>query len=384
MTDLTVDQVVDAARAETGLDTFHSESWREGLEILLHDHARTGLLNEAGRQWRWRLFVTSLANRLRIDDYIRRHPEVIEAPVKRPVFILGMPRTGTTMVSYLMDSDPQRRSLLKWEASNLVPPAAPGQLRTDPRCLAELERDAEHLKQDPGMAARHFEAADGPTECVFTMAQDFKSLMLEVLSSAQTYGDWILFCDATSAFEHRKRVFQVLQSTNPGLWTLKMPSDSLFIRTLFKVFPDAKVIWTHRDPYVAVSSIFSLRSYSRGNFNTDADLPYMRAHYPLQLALHAARPLELARERPNDIYNLYYDDMTADPLAQMRKIYAWLGDDFTPQAEAGMTAWLAANPQGRFGSHSYSLEKWGLKKDELAPYFADYLKAHPVANAVEA
>lgn len=383
MTNLTLDEVLEAAKAETGLDTFASESWREGLDILLKDHARTGLLNEVGQQWRRRLFVTSLANRLRVDDHIRGHPEVVETPVKRPVFILGMPRTGTTMVSYLLASDPARRSLLKWEASNTVPPAAPGALKTDPRCLAELEKDAEQLKRDPGLAARHYETADGPTECVFTVAQDFKSVMLEVMSSAPTYNDWMMFNDMTSAFEHRKRVLQVLQSTNPGLWTLKMPSDSLFIRTLFKTFPDAKVIWTHRDPFVAVASIFGLRSYSRANFNSDPDLPYMRAHYPFQLAMHAARPLEVSQERPKDFYHLYYNEMTADPLGQMKKIYAWLGDDFTPQAEAGMTQWLAENPQGRFGAHSYSFEKWGLRKDDLEPYFADYLKVHPVAEKVE-
>jgi hypothetical protein len=384
MTDLTVDGLVEAARAETGLDTFHSESWREGLDILLKDHATTGLLNEAGRGWRRHLFVMSLTNRLRIDDYIRRHPEITEAPIKRPVFILGMPRTGTTLLSYLLGADPARRSLLKWEAFSMVPPAEPGALKTDPRCLAGLAQDVEALKRDPGMAQRHYETADGPTECVFTMAQDFKSLMLEVMSSAPTYGDWILFNDMTSAFEHRKRVLQVLQSTNPGLWTLKMPSDSLFIRTLFKTFPDARVIWTHRDPYVATSSIFSLRHYSRSNFNSDPDLPYMRARYPFQMAQHLMRPLEFAQERPDAIYNLYYDDMTGDPMGQMRKLYAWLGDDLSPTAEAGMQAWLAANPQGRFGAHGHSLEKWGLSEEALEPYFADYLKAHPVTQKASA
>jgi hypothetical protein len=187
----------------------------------------------------------------------------------------------------------------------------------------------------------------------------------------------------TSAFEHRKRAMQVMQSTNPGQWTLKMPSDSLFIRTLFKTFPDARVIWTHRDPYVATASVFSMRGLSRSRFNWDADPDYMRAYYPRQLAFHAARPLEMSRERPNDIYHLYYDDMIADPLAQMRKVYAWLGDDWTPAAEGGMRTWLDANPQGRFGGYSYSLAEWGLSKRDLEPYFSDYLREHPVATGKE-
>jgi hypothetical protein len=91
----------------------------------------------------------------------------------------------------------------------------------------------------------------------------------------------------------------------------------------------------------------------------------------------------MARERPADIYNLYYDDLVADPLAQMKKVYAWLGDEWNTATERGMRAWLAANPQGRFGVHSYSLAEWGFSKQDLEPYFSDYLKEHPVATNVE-
>jgi hypothetical protein len=330
------------------------------------------------------LSTNALATRLRIDDYIRRNPTVVDAPIKRPVFILGMPRTGTTMLSYLLDADPARRSFLKWEAYNVVPPAAPGALRTDPRCLEEKAKDEAMLAKGSPLSAMHVEIADGPTECVHLMAQDFKSMMLAVTSTAPTYEDWILFCDKTSAMAHRKRALQIMQSTNPGLWTLKMPSDSVFIRDMFRAFPDAKVIWTHRDPFVATSSIFNMRGSSRAMFASDPDAAHMRNQWPLQLALHAQRPLEMSRERPDAFYHLYYDEMMADPFGQIRKIYSWLGDELTPAAEAGMRGWLEANPQGRYGSHSYSLAKWGLSRRDLEPYFADYLREHPVATGVEA
>jgi hypothetical protein len=320
---------------------------------------------------------------MRVDDYIRHNPRVTNAPVKRPVFILGMPRTGTTMASYLMDADPANRSLLKWEAYEITPPAARGALRTDPRCLAEKAKDEMILQANPKGAATHFEAGDGPTECVHLLAQDFKSLMLAVIATTPSYHDWILFCDMRSAFEHRKRALQILQSTNPGRWVLKMPSDSLFIRTLFATFPDAKVIWTHRDPYATFASSMSMRAQSRPIFSKDADVSYMRERFPLQLALHLARPLEMSRERPDDFYDLYYDDLIGDPVAQMKKIYAWLGDPWTDAAESGMHGWLEANPQGRFGKHTYSLSQWGFTKQDLEPYFADYLRVHPVATSAE-
>jgi hypothetical protein len=380
---MTPDHVLSAARAATSLPDPEQDSWREGLEILMRDHARADVLTERGRGILKARYTDALATRMRVDDFVRRNPQVTKAPIVRPVFILGMPRSGTTMVSYLFDADPAVRSLLKWEAYNLTPPAAPGALRSDPRCLAEKAKDEAIIKANPQGAAQHFEAGDGPTECVHLLAQDFKSLMFAVLSNTPSYHDWILFCDMTSAFVHRKRALQVLQSTNPGRWVLKMPSDALFIRTLFATFPDAKVIWTHRDPYAAFASSMSMRAHSRPLFNKDAGVGYMRDRFPLQLALHVARPLEIARERQSDIYDLYYDDLVADPIAQIKKVYAWLGDPFSHAAEAGMQGWLRENPQGRFGQHRYSLSQWEFTKQDLEPYFSDYLRAHPVATAAE-
>lgn len=382
---LTFDDVVAAAREKTGgLALPDIDSWQEGLHILLKDHARVDRLTERGWMIVKNRYVDALATRMAVDDYIRRHPAVAEAEIKRPVFILGMPRTGTTVASYMMASDPAVRSMLRWEAYNVAPPAAPGALKTDPRCLAEVAKDEMMLKANPKTAAAHWEPGDGPTECVHLLAQDFRSLMLAVIATTPTYHDWILFTDMESAFAHRKRVLQILQSTNPGRWVLKMPSDSLFIRQLFRTFPDAKVIWTHRDPYATFASSINMRGGSRPIFEKDEGREYMQQRFPLQMALHLARPLEMAKERGEDIYNLYYDDMMADPLAALKKIYRWLGDEWTGEAEAGMRGWLADNPQNKLGKHTYSLAEWGFSKTDLEPYFSDYLRVHPVATGQEA
>lgn len=379
---MTVDEILQAAHAATDLPEPERPSWREGLQILLHEHAAMDALSERGQSILRGRYTEALAARMRVDDYHRRQPHLQSARLERPVFILGMPRTGTTLVSNLLDADPRNRSLLKWEAYHGVPPAAAGALRTDPRCLAEKAKDELIIKNNPKGAAQHFEAGDGPTECVHLLAQDFKSLMFAVLSPVPSYHDWLLLCDMRSAFEHRKRVLQVLQSTNPGRWVLKMPSDALFIRTLFEIFPDAKVIWTHRDPYVALASSLSMRSHSQALFNKRVDRAYMRERFPLQLALHLSRPLELSRERPDAIYHAYYDELMSDPLGQMQKLYEWLGETWSSAAHSGMSRWLEQNPQGRFGRHSYSLAEWGLSEQQLQPYFADYLRVHPVAHSV--
>jgi hypothetical protein len=375
---MTVDEILQAASG-ADLPLPERDTWREGLQLLLRDHARSEALSERGAGILRRRYTQALTTRMRVDEHLRKHPQLLASPVTRPVFILGMPRTGTTVVSNLFDADPSTRSLLKWEAYDGVPPAAAGALRSDPRCLAEKAKDAQLIEHNPKGAAQHFEAGDGPTECVHLLAQDFKSLMFAVLSDVPSYHDWLLCCDMRPAFEHRKRVFQILQSTNPGRWVLKMPSDALFIRTLFATFPDARVIWTHRDPYAAFASSMSMRNNSQSLFNKQPARQYMRERFPLQLALHLARPLEWCRERPETVHHVYYDDLMRDPLAQMKQIYSWLGDSWSDAAESGMRGWLAENPQGRFGRHQYSLAEWGLEKHELTPYFADYLRVHPVA-----
>jgi hypothetical protein len=381
---LTFEDIVNAAREKTGgLPDPDVNSWQEGLEMLLYDQAKLDLLSERGKQIMKRRYVDALATRMSVDDFMRRNPAVAQAPIEKPVFILGLVRTGTTLTSHLMGADPANRSLLRWEAYNVVPPAAPGELRSDPRCLAEKKVDEEILRTNPKGAATHFEPADGPTECVNMLAQDFRSMMFTAMLSVPTYADWVLFCDQTSSYEHRKRVFQILQTTNPGRWVLKMPSDSVFIPYIFKVFPDARVIWTHRDPFAASASSFSMRGMSRGIFQKDIDLPYMQSRWPIQLGLHCRRPMELARERGDAMYDLYYDDLVRDPLASMKKIYAWLGWEWNAATEEGMTGWLAENPQNRFGKHSYSLAEWGLTRRDLEPYFADYLRTYPVATGKE-
>ncbi len=372
------ENIVAAAKETCKLPEPDVDSWQEGLQILLRDHARAGLLSERGEQILSRRYTNALVNRMRVDDYIRRHPEVLDTPVKQPVIILGLVRTGTTLTSYLFDQDPTNRSLLRWEANNIVPPAEAGQLLTDPRCLAEKVLDEQMIKNNPEGVKTHFEPADGPTECVHLLAQDFRSMMFMAMTPTPIYADWILDCDMTSAYQHRKRVLQVLQATNPGQWVLKMPSDAVFIQNVFNTFPDAKVIWTHRDPYQAFASSFSMRANSQKIFNTKIDYDYMRCKWPLQLSLHVKRPLAFAKQRPQDFYHLYYDELVADPMAQMRKMYAWLGRELSAEAEQKMMGWLTNNPQNKFGKHEYSLDEWGFSKQDIEPYFADYLKVHPV------
>jgi hypothetical protein len=144
-----VDELVARACERAGLDDFGGESWREGLTLLVQTVESSPGVNAGGRDYVYAQFVDALWNRLRIVDYLKQHPEVSTERIERPLVVLGLPRTGTSLASYVLDQDPQRRSLLTWEAANSVPPSSPRTLRTDPRCLkkkAELDLLAEGLK----------------------------------------------------------------------------------------------------------------------------------------------------------------------------------------------------------------------------------------------
>lgn len=377
---MNVSELIQRAHDTAGLNEFHSDSFREGLGILLGDLDRSPILTAAGRAAIEQTLVGLLVSRLKVDDWLLRHPTLTSKPIARPVIVAGMPRSGTTVVSYLLDADPQRRSLLKWEAWNGVPPPASNEaMLNDPRCLAMKAEDEKNLNSE--MAARHHEDADGPSECTFVVAQDMKSLFLEAMHPLPSYRDWILETDMTSAYEAHKRHLQVLQMNTTGTWNLKMPSHALFIDKLLAAYPDARIIWTHRDPYKTMGSLVSLIHLSHRLMGANDTLGYIADHYPRQISQHVARMMKAEDQgllHSGNTYHLLYHEMIADPIGQMRRIYQWLGDDFTPDIESRMQHWLNEKPQGHFGKHEYSLEKQGLSVGRLQPYFAEYLRRYPI------
>ena len=194
----TPDFVVDAARRMTGLHDFDSESFREGLEIYMADVAAEERLTDSGLQRIIGQAVMQLANRLQVDDWIRSHPDVLDAPVQAPLFVCGMPRTGTTLAIDLLHADPSRRCLINWEAKKSVPPPEPATFDSDPRLIALREQLAPALAgmKAQGLPIPHWEEADDPTECIFVLAGDFRCLM---------WGSLIPCPRITSGFSRRMR-----------------------------------------------------------------------------------------------------------------------------------------------------------------------------------
>ncbi|CDO87404.1 sulfotransferase [Mycobacterium triplex] len=380
----TADDVLKLAAQRTGLTEIESDSWRDGLQLILDDVNNSPAFTQYGRERILNDATDALGRRLQVHGYIRQHPEVLEVPVERPLIVLGMPRTGTTVISYLLDQDPGRRSLLHWQCVDPIPPAPTESLRTDPRCLALLEEQRKILEMvtQAKVPLPHWEDADGPTEDMFIHNQDFKGLSWDSFLSTSRYSEWLFDeADMTSTYEYQKRYLQVLQSTAPGAWSLKMPSHSVHIEALLKVFPDARLVWAHRDPYKATGSLANLWKLPKGMTHQPEaiDLQAMGRNAKWQMGYHVNRPLR-ARERIGDdrFFHMYYHEMMRDPMDVMRRIYEWAGDPLTTETEARMRNWLAEHPQDRFALNSYSLDEYGLSVEQLEPVFAEYLNTFDI------
>jgi len=378
---MTVDGIVSRACEGAGLEDFGGDSWREGLRLLVESCESAPGVNPGGREFVYGQFVDALWNRLRVVDYVNRHPDVLDERVERPLVVLGLPRTGTSLASYLLDRDQLRRSLLTWEAEDSVPPSAPDTLRTDPRCLkkkAQLDELAKGLKA-ANIPLVHWDEADGPTECVFVQGQDFKAYLWEAFMPTPAYAEWLLQTDMSSAYAYERMVLQVLQSRAPGTWSLKMPSHAVHIETLLATYPDVRIVWAHRDPFKAAASFLRLNYLSRAATGADIDVGMIVANVLRQLKEHIDRPLR-ARRRIGDhrFFDLHYAELMRDPIAVMRSLYDWAGDDLTPSTERAMLDWLDAHPQDRHGAAPYSLDGSGVTRADLEPVFNEYLSVFDI------
>ena len=375
------DDLLAEAVEATGLDDFGPDSFREGLDVLCPAIEHEARLNEFGAIAVRANIVGALANRLKITAYRAAHPEVADEVIERPLVVIGMFRAGTTLLSHLFDLDPQNRALLSWEAADPVPPPTPEDFRGGPR-LEAVRAGQELLNQlNPALLTVHREEAGHATECLSLLAQDFKSLLWEAVANVPSYGKWLHDADQHSAYEHHRRVLQVLQHGGVrGRWTLKSPHHAVALDALVDVYPDAQLVLLHRDPAKLCASVCSLIATLSGTF-TDADhRAYIAEHWSAILETSIARIAAFRAARPEvPVVDVQYTDLVRDPAATVAAIYEATGSDLDPAVAQRIGEHVAANPKGKFGSHTYDLADFGLRVDEVRERFASYVERCDVA-----
>jgi len=382
---MTVDEVIEAARAQTGLSDYGDPAILEGLEVLLKSYADEAKYTERGSQMAHADLVKWMAVRMKIEDWLAQHPDLLDQPIEKPLFVFGLPRTGTTLAINLLASDPARRSFLRWESHDPVPPARPEELHAGPRWQKMDEQTKVALQYMPQIAAIHFEEADSPTECQFLMTPSFCSQVYESQADIPGYREWFLHkADYLPAFRFHKRYLQMLQANTGGRWTLKNPWHPLYLPALKEVYPDAQLVMTHRDPADVLGSIGSLIENVRKIYSDDVDLETIGQQFVETFQIMIERQDAFRAQHGQDaIYDVQYADVMKDPIGQVRGIYDHFGEPFTAEAEAAMHAYMDANPKGKHGKHEYSLERYGLSREGVHKTFGGYIERYgiPVKTA---
>ena len=257
---IVVDELVEAACVRVESDDFGEDSWQEGLGVLVEALNTEGSLNQLGERIFSGQIIDCLANRLQIEQWYERHPEINEQEIVAPLFGLGMPRTGSTALSFLMACDHSRRCLRSWEAGQPCPPPDAATENTDSRIAqsqVEIDMTISNFPQFSGMLPS---SATGPQECLVIMGLDFRSQVFEGMALLPSYTSWLLSCDMEPVYRYHKRILQLLQwRCPPTCWWLKTPSHMASIKALDAVYPDARFVMTHRDIGQVIPSVCALK-----------------------------------------------------------------------------------------------------------------------------
>jgi hypothetical protein len=371
---MTSDAFVDAAVAETGLEDFGPEGWREGLDVLVDSAETEGDLSSVGQALFSAWIRERLVNRLRIVEWARHHPEECNRPVDVSIIVTGLGRSGTTYFQDLLSADPGSRSLMKWEVEDPIPPPESATLTTDPRIASCIEKTEQMYALVPVLRAAHYEAGDRPIECRMLLGQAFRSRDFSGLFTLPTYERWWLADDQRPAYDMHRLALGVLQSRAPGRWVLKDPFHLLALDAVVETYPDALVVILHRNPVKNVTSSASLSLAGHADAMRTDPVPasYWGTSALDALAVTARRAKEsrmrLAAER---FLDLEYDDLVADPLAVAARVYDACGRPFTSEAEAAIAERVAARPQHQHGVHRYSVEQFGLTEKQIRDRFEE-------------
>lgn len=363
-----LEQALESAVAETGLTDFGDDSFREGLGILLASVRDEAQLNARGRAFVESRIAGHLAQRLQVEDWYRRHPEIDDEPIEAPLIAMGLPRTGSTALSMLLAQDPDVRYLRRWESNQPCPPPSTVQ-GVDPRIPLDKGEVIGTRRHVPG-------DVHGPMECHELMALDFKSHIFQAYAQLPSYSAWLVEkADLTSTYEYQRRVMRLLQWGEPTRrWRLKCPSHVLWLDQLDRVFPDARYVMTHRDPTDVILSVAELYADIIGSFTDEIDLPYIGKLNVEHWALGMQRALQFrAGEADNRFYDIDFRAMQADPVGEIRGLYMWLGEPVGEQFESRMRDWWNHAAAERDQSLRADPVAYGIDLDLVRPLFAEYV-----------
>lgn len=364
--------LLDSARSATGLNDFGDDLWRKPFQALIKSLEDDAELNLMGRLMARNDILIWLKNRLQITDLIKKHPEILDEKIEAPMFIVGLPRSGTSILFELLWQDPDVGVPLLWEAMIPCPPPEAASYDSDPR-IDYVDRIVTQWERVvPEYATMHKMGGDLPAECGLIMANTFLSDHCASLQQATTYGMYYAQSDLSHVYEYHKIILQILQWKNPRKrWLLKAPEHQTNLQTLLKTYPDARIVQTHRDPIKSMASATSLLGslyWMRSDKAFDAS-----AFEDIIMGEATAKRLEAVIDQRQsgavpeaNIADSRYQDLMDDPISCIKGIYSHFNMTLSEKAANNMQVYLDQKPKGKHGTHDYSVDT--SERDLFARY----------------
>lgn len=379
------DHVLDAARARTGLSDFGGDDWRDGFERFLEALEREARLHFVGRVLARSDVLNWLENRLRMTEARRQHPEIDAERVERPLFITGLPRTGTSILHDLLGHDPASRVPLAWEVRYPCPPPETARYDSDPRIARADEEVRLWCEIVPEYDSMHELGARIPVECIQITAHSFRSDELSGRHLVPSYAAWLAGADRVPAYATHRRMLQLLQWRAPGeRWVLKAPSHLGALDALLAVYPDARIVWTHRDPLTVMASVASIlfaTAWVRSDaVDPEQVLSWFTGETCAALLAAGSAVRDGPAGDPSRFFDLRYVDLVRDPLGAVAGIYDHFGLAFEGAARAAVRAAVDAKPPGRHGVHRYDFSNTGFDPRAERERFRDYQERYDVPS----
>jgi hypothetical protein len=367
------------ARTNTGLRDFGEDAFREPLSVLLRSLREEAPLNALGRgMFRGRI-IESLETRLKAQEWVVRHPEILDEEIEAPIVVVGLMRTGTTMLHRILACDPRNHAAMWWETRFPAPNRDTNWREPDPRIAPAKAEVAAILAADPRQASIHPWDALAPDEEIMLLEHSFLSHVPEAFANLPSYRSWLDEQDWTPAYVYLRKLLQSLQwqKRQRGLirerWVLKTPGHLGYIDTLFSVFPGACVIQTHRDPLETVPSAASMNHALWAIYSDEEAANAAGAQWQERLAWGTRRCMA-SRQRyaENRFVDISFRDAMRDPVAEIERAYGRFGIEMTVEARAAMNQWRTDHPRDKRPAHAYALADYGLTEEGIKAAFSEY------------
>jgi hypothetical protein len=367
------DQLLEQAVSLSGLDDWGDVPFLEALDALVDSMHRDARVEGAVRDGAADMLTGILVKRLRLVADRAQHPEIAHEVITAPVFIVGQPRSGSTHLHALLACVAGVRAPQLWEMSAPSPPPERDTYATDPR-IAAVQAVVDQMPAE--MMVRHPMGATRPEQCNALMDWTFINQAWTASYDISSYRDWFLDADYAPAYEAHRRSLQQLQWHHPGRWVLKYPKHLLSLDALLAQYPDAVLIWTHRDPAAVLPSVMSLTGFMRQLNTPDYDPVRFGREWLVmeELALHRGLATRDRDGRPDRHLDVEYRALMADPTGTVAALCERLGLAFDTSSAQAVQRWLDDNPQDKHGMHRYTAEDFGLDADRLRTRFDFYTR----------